>query len=84
MWQSLPVEGIKFTSEPSVHDSALSTSDHNKTLWASWVIGDIYQRILFIGDTGYSGTIFNHLDDKYSSFDYAILLIGAYELRALM
>jgi L-ascorbate metabolism protein UlaG (beta-lactamase superfamily) len=82
--QSVSVEGIEMTAEPAVHDSARSISDHNKTLWASWVINSAQQRILFIGDTGYSCSIFKNLGDKYGSFDYAILPIGAYEPRELM
>lgn len=84
MGQSVYVEGIDITAEPSVHDSARSTSDHNETLWASWVIESSQKRILFIGDTGYSETIFNLVGDKYDSFDFAILPIGAYEPRELM
>jgi N-acyl-phosphatidylethanolamine-hydrolysing phospholipase D len=82
--QSVSIKGIKITAEPSVHDSARSTSDHNKTLWASWIIENFQKRILFIGDTGYSETIFNLIGDKYGSFDFAILPIGAYEPRELM
>jgi N-acyl-phosphatidylethanolamine-hydrolysing phospholipase D len=82
--QSVSVEGIEMTAEPAVHDSARSMSDHNETLWASWVINGAQKRIFFIGDTGYSDTIFKSLGDKYGSFDYAILPIGAYEPRELM
>ncbi len=82
--QSVSVEGIEMTAEPAVHDSARSMSDHNETLWASWVINSAQKRIFFIGDTGYSDTIFKSLGDKYGSFDYAILPIGAYEPRELM
>jgi N-acyl-phosphatidylethanolamine-hydrolysing phospholipase D len=82
--QSVSVEGIDITAEPNVHDSARSTSDHNETLWASWVIESLQKRILFIGDTGYSKTIFNYIGDKYDSFDFAILPIGAYEPRKLL
>jgi L-ascorbate metabolism protein UlaG (beta-lactamase superfamily) len=72
------------TAERAVHDSARSISDHNETLWASWVINSAQKRMMFICDTGYSDTIFNDLGDKYGSFDYAILPIGAYEPRELM
>jgi N-acyl-phosphatidylethanolamine-hydrolysing phospholipase D len=82
--QSVSIKGIELTAQPSVHDSARSTSDHNGTLWASWVIESIQKRILFIGDTGYSQTLFKKIGDKYNSFDYAILPIGAYEPRKLL
>ncbi|MDB4302930.1 MBL fold metallo-hydrolase [bacterium] len=82
--QSVSVEGIEITAESAVHDSARSTSDRNKTLWASWVIESSQKRILFIGDTAYSETIFNLVGNKYDSFDFAILPIGAYEPRELL
>jgi L-ascorbate metabolism protein UlaG (beta-lactamase superfamily) len=82
--QSVTVEGIEITAESSVHDSARSTSDHNETLWASWVIESPQKRILFVGDTGYSDTTFNLIGHKYGAFDYAILPIGAYEPRELL
>jgi L-ascorbate metabolism protein UlaG (beta-lactamase superfamily) len=82
--KSVSIKGIEITAEPSVHDSARTISDHNETLWASWVIEGYQKRILFIGDSGYSETIFSHIGDKYTSFDYAILPIGAYEPRELM
>ena len=82
--QSVSIEGVEITAEPAVHDSARSTSDRNETLWASWVIESLENRILFIGDTAYSDTIFNLLGDKYGSFDFAILPIGAYEPRKLL
>ncbi len=82
--ESVDVGNVELTSLPSVHDSARSTDDHNKTLWTSWVIRSVEKRIIFIGDTGYSETIYNGIGEKYSSFDYAILPIGAYEPRKLM
>lgn len=82
--QSVSAEGITLTAQPSVHDSARSTSDRDETLWASWVIESSQKRILFIGDTAYSKTIFNDMGKQYGSFDYAILPIGAYEPRELL
>jgi N-acyl-phosphatidylethanolamine-hydrolysing phospholipase D len=82
--QSASIKGVKLTAEPSVHDSARSISDHNKTLWASWIIESDHKRIIFIGDTAYSDTIFDDIGHKYGSFDYAVLPIGAYEPRELL
>lgn len=83
-YESMTVEGIEITSLPSVHDSARSTSDHNKTLWASWGIEGAERKILFIGDTGYSEEIFRDIGNQYGPFDYSILPIGAYEPREVM
>ena len=82
--QSVSVEGIKVTAEPSVNDSTRSTSDHNKTLWSSWIISSFQQRIFFISDTVYSKIILNLVGDKYGSFDFAILPTGAFEPRELL
>jgi len=82
--QSVSVKEIKITAESAVHDSARSTFDSNKTLWASLVIESSQKRILFIGDTAYSETIFKLIGDKYDSFDFAILPIGAYKPRKLL
>ena len=81
---SVLVKNIEITSLPSVHDSARSTSDHNKTLWSSWAINGPEQNILFVGDTGYSKSIFPDIGQTHGPFDYAILPIGAYEPRELM
>jgi L-ascorbate metabolism protein UlaG (beta-lactamase superfamily) len=40
--------------------------------------------MLFIGDTGYSETIFKQIGRQYGPFDYVLLPIGAYEPRKLM
>ncbi len=82
--ESVTIGSIKIESLPAVHDSARSTDDHNKTLWASWAIESPDMRILFIGDTGYSETVYKSIGEKYGSFGYAILPIGAYEPRELM
>lgn len=82
--ESVTVGNVEITSLPSVHDSARSTSDHNETLWASWAVKGLEKQILFVGDTGYSESIFKNIGDKYNMFDFAILPIGAYEPRNLM
>jgi N-acyl-phosphatidylethanolamine-hydrolysing phospholipase D len=82
--ESIVIERIKITSQPAVHDSARSINDHNQTLWSSWVIESPEKRVLFVGDTGYSKTIYSRIGEKYGSFDYAIVPIGAYEPRKLM
>lgn len=82
--ESVTVGGIEVVSLPSVHDSARSTDDHNKTLWSSWAIVSANIKVFFVGDTGYSDIIYNEIGNKYGSFDYAVLPIGAYEPRELM
>ncbi len=82
--QSVIVDGMELRALPAVHDSARSIDDRGQTLWASWAIESSGKRILFIGDTGYSDTVFNRIGEQYGLFDYAIIPIGAYEPRKLM
>jgi L-ascorbate metabolism protein UlaG (beta-lactamase superfamily) len=82
--ESVNIDAIKITSQPAVHDSARNIKDHNQTLWSSWVIESAEKRVLFVGDTGYSQTVYSDIGEQYGSFDYAIVPIGAYEPRKLM
>ncbi len=82
--QSVTIDGVELTSLPAVHDSARSIDDRDQTLWASWAITSLENRIFFVGDTGYSDTIFDKIGGQYGLFDYAVLPIGAYEPRKLM
>lgn len=82
--ESIAIGDTSLTALPAVHDSARSTSDHNRTLWASWAIVGPSNKMLFIGDTGYSETIFKQIGRQYGPFDYVLLPIGAYEPRKLM
>ena len=82
--ESVAIGNIELTSLPAVHDSARSTYDRNKTLWSSWAIESPDRKVFFVGDTGYSEIIYRRIGEKYGSFDYAILPIGAYEPRKLM
>ena len=82
--QSMTLGGINITSLPSVHDSGRSLNDQNKTLWSSWSLESAKNKVLFVGDSGYSRAIYNNIGNKYGAFDFAILPIGAYEPRELM
>ncbi len=82
--ESTSIDDIELTSLPAVHDSARSTNDSDQTLWSSWAITSPKNKVLFVGDTGYSDTVFSKIGKQYDSFDYAILPIGAYEPRELM
>ena len=82
--ESTSIDDIELTSLPAVHDSARSTNDSDQTLWSSWAITSPKNKVLFVGDTGYSDTVFSKIGKQYDSFDYAILPIGAYAPRELM
>ena len=82
--ESITIKSITITSHPAVHDSARSTNDRDKTLWSSWAIESPEKSIFFVGDSGYSKSVYRGIGAKYGSFDYAIVPIGAYEPRQLM
>ena len=82
--ESISFDDLEITSLPSVHNSGRSTDDKNQALWAAWAIKSMACKILFVGDTGYSETIFKNIGNQRGQFDYAILPIGAYEPREVM
>ncbi|MDH5692452.1 MAG: MBL fold metallo-hydrolase [Gammaproteobacteria bacterium] len=82
--QKVQVDELTIIAQPAVHDSARSLSDHNKTLWSSWVIESPTKKIYFVGDSGYSDSIFKQVGEDHGPFDVAIVPIGAYEPRELM
>ncbi len=82
--ESIPIDDLKISALPSVHNSSRSTDDKNHTLWATWAITSMAGKILFVGDTGYSDTIFKNIGNQHGPFDYALLPIGAYEPREVM
>ncbi len=53
-------------------------------LWALWAIEVPEEKVLFIGDTVYSKSIFKEIGEDYRYFDFAILPIDVYEPRELM
>ena len=78
------IDELKLIALAAVHDSARSTGDQNQTLWASWAVVSATGKLYFIGDTGYSNTIFEHIGNSHGPFDYALVPISAYEPRKLM
>ena len=81
---SKAIDKLKFTALSAVHDSARSVNDKDKTLWSSWAIEGQKKKVFFVGDSGYSDTIYKKIGEQFGSFDYAILPIGAYEPRELL
>ncbi|MCU7926078.1 MAG: MBL fold metallo-hydrolase [Candidatus Thiodiazotropha sp. (ex Dulcina madagascariensis)] len=82
--KGITIENLELIALPAVHNSARSHNDHNKTLWASWAIVSPENKLYFIGDSGYSNSIFKNIGNEYGKFDYVLLPIGAYEPRELM
>ena len=77
-WQETKINNsITLAATPAQHFSGRSLWDHNKTLWASWVIFNDNHRLYFSGDSGmFAG--FNEIGNRYGPFDFTFMHIGAY------
>ena len=65
---------------PAQHFSGRGLRDHNRTLWASWVILDTDLRVFFSGDSGYFDG-FKRIGEKYGPFDLTLMETGAYNVN---
>ena len=79
-WEEKKIGSLKFVTTPAQHFSGRGLSDRNKTLWASWVIGNGEKRIYFSGDSGY-GPHFKQIGDKYGPFEAVFIESGQYNER---
>ncbi len=82
-WEGVSYNGLKIICTPTQHFSGRWLSDHNSTLWCSWVVLGKKRRLYFGGDTGYFNG-FTDIGKKFGPFDLTVLPIGAYEPRELM
>ncbi len=77
-WENIELpKGLVITATPSQHFSGRGFFDHNKTLWASWVVKTKNQKIFFSGDTGYFDGL-KEIGEKFGPFDVSFLECGAY------
>ena len=79
-WQTVELEGIKFTATPARHFSGRSPSTRNKTLWCGFAIETSQHRIYFGGDSGY-GRHFREIGERLGPFDLTMLDSGQYHDR---
>ncbi len=82
-WQQHGASGMQFHFVPSQHFSGRSLRDRNRTLWGGFVVESKKKKIYFAGDTGYSD-YFKEIQQRFQSFDLALIPIGAYEPRWFM
>lgn len=68
---------INFVLTPAHHFSGRGLSDHNKTLWGSWVIQSKNLNLFFSGDSGYTD-LFKKIGNDYGPFDLAFIECGGY------
>ena len=67
-WEQAEVSGVRVHCVPAQHFSGRSLTDHNRRLWAGWVVEGPSRRFYHAGDTGY----------------FAALPVGAYLPSAMM
>src|SRR5881296_1329790 len=77
------VDGVRVTCVPAQHFSGRSLRDHNRRLWAGWVVAGPTRRFYHTGDTGYSPA-FAELGERFGPFDLAAVPIGAYRPADMM
>ena len=82
-WQSVTLDGVRITCVPAQHFSGRSLRDHNRRLWAGWVVAGPTRRFYHTGDTGYSPA-FAELGERFGPLDLAAVPIGAYRPAAIM
>ncbi len=76
-WQEWKYQGIDLAFTPSRHFSGRGLNNRFSTLWGSWVIQGLKDKIYFSGDGGY-GNHFKEIGDKYGPFDLAMMECGQY------
>ena len=79
-WESAKAGDITLVATPAQHSSGRGLFDHNKRLWASWVVITPDERLFFSGDSGYFDG-FKTIGDRYGPFDLTLMETGAYNPR---
>lgn len=75
--EHVELAGVRITATPCQHFSGRSTTDRNKTLWASWVIDSGRHKVFFSGDTGLTKQ-FETIGRDHGPFDLVMLEVGAF------
>ena len=82
-WEGASFGHLKIFCTPAQHFSGRWLTDHDETLWCSWVVTGSKKRIFFGGDSGYF-TGFARIGTAFGPFDLAMIPIGAYAPRELL
>lgn len=80
---NLNLDNLKITFLPSIHWSGNSLFNINKSLWGSWMIEFMGQKIYFGGDSAYSKH-FAQIGEKFKQIDVALLPIAPNQPRELV
>lgn len=82
-WQSVEVDGTRFTCLPAQHWSRRLNQGFNRSLWCTWLMERGGRRVFFAGDTGYF-VGFKEFGRLWPGLDLAILPLGASQPRWFM
>lgn len=75
---------IRIIFLPARHWSRRGLSDHNKSLWGSFLIITNDTKIFFAGDTAYDPDMFKDINSIFGDIEVCLLPIGAYSPRNMM
>ncbi len=82
-WQATRHGGLDITATPARHFARRGLFDHNRSLWAGFMLSAGPRRLLFAGDSG-AGPHWAEIQARLGAPGVALLPIGAYEPRWFM
>ena len=82
-WESCEWRDWTIHAVPAQHFSGRGPGDHNRSLWAGWVLERGEFRFYFAGDTGWSQD-FVEIGERLAPMSIAAIPIAAYEPRWIM
>jgi L-ascorbate metabolism protein UlaG (beta-lactamase superfamily) len=82
-WQSVEIEGARFTCLPAQHWSRRFGQGLNQSLWCAWLIERDGRRVFYGGDSGYF-VGFKEFGRLWPGIDIALMPVGAYLPRWFM
>ena len=82
-WQSIEINGTKFTCLPTQHWSRRLGQGYNESLWCAWLMTKGGRQVLYAGDSGYF-IGFKEIGRRYPNIDMALMPVGAYAPRWFM
>jgi L-ascorbate metabolism protein UlaG (beta-lactamase superfamily) len=82
-WQATRHGAVEITATPARHFARRGLFDHNRSLWAGFMLSIGPRRLLFAGDSG-AGSHWADIRARLGAPGVALLPIGAYEPRWFM
>ncbi|MCB2227006.1 MAG: MBL fold metallo-hydrolase [Desulfarculaceae bacterium] len=82
-WQSVELDGSRFTFLPTQHWSRRFGQGYNESLWGAWLLERGEEKIFYGGDSGYFKG-FAEFGNRWPGIDVALIGIGASQPRWFM